>query len=124
MDRSFTDTVLRLAELASDTAIKLGALLACGTLLVVVAVTHAAMLVPLLGLFAVGLLVWRPVQALPRRGAALAPSERALLERRLQLLEDQIQLLQQEQTCLHATVRWQAQMLERLGGERSASTRA
>ena len=124
MDGSFSGTVLRIAGLVSDTVVKLGAIIAGCAVVIVVATTNSALLVPLLGILALGALLWRPVQALTRRGEELAPSERALLERRLRLLEDQVELLQQEQSRLHATVRWQEQLLERLGSERAAGTRA
>jgi hypothetical protein len=123
MDGSFSSTVLRIAGLACDTAIKLGAMLVGGTLLVVIAATNPGLLLPALGIAAGGLLLWRPLQALAPRGQALDPSERALLERRLRLLEDQVQLLQQEQTYLHATLHWQEELLERLAGERVAGVR-
>jgi hypothetical protein len=123
MDGSFSGTVLRIATLACDTAIKLGAMLVVGTLLVVIAATNPGLLVPALGVAAAGVLLWRPVQALTRRGEALGLSERALLERRLRLLEDQVQLLQQEQTYLHTTLRWQEELLERLADERVAGVR-
>src|SRR5262249_37119731 len=103
--------------------IKLGAMVVVGALLAVIAATYPGLLLPALGIAAGGVLLWRPVSALARRGEALGPSERALLERRLRLLEDQVQLLQQEQTYLHTTLRWQEELLERLADERVVGLR-
>jgi hypothetical protein len=123
MDTSISGTLLRLAGLLTDMALRMMALLVCGVLLVTVAIVDAALLVPALGVLACLALLWRPTQHLLQRlGVGAAPSA-TLLERQVQILADQVALLEQEQTRLRALVRWQAEMLDRLVHEERVASR-